>query len=316
VAGGVASLDGSGLVPSAQLPSFVDDVIEAANFAAFPGTGESSKIYVALDTNRTYRWSGSAYVEISASPGSTDSVTEGSVNLYYTNTRADARIAAAVGSTLQAYGADLTVIEALTPSDDDVLQRKSGAWANRTLAQLRTDLLVPSDTVTALADKQPLDTDLTTFAAIAASNVSLYRSGIGWTTYASSVLGRTLGGIADAAAGRTAIDIGQQAAFTFVSDVYTITLTTDPIQSVTLGNWTTGTKTITTTGSKSEGGILRIVIGAHATNTRAITWNAIFVAGSGLTLPATSLVAKKQWCDFVWDDTDSKLVMIRSVARA
>lgn len=87
VAGGYASLDGTGKVPSAQLPSFVDDVVEAANFAALPGTGETGKIYVTLDNNKTYRWSGSAYVEISASPGSTDSVTEGSVNLYFTTAR-------------------------------------------------------------------------------------------------------------------------------------------------------------------------------------------------------------------------------------
>jgi hypothetical protein len=57
----------AGKVQSAQLPAFVDDVIEAANFAALPGTGETGKIYVTLDDNKTFRWSGSAYVEISAS---------------------------------------------------------------------------------------------------------------------------------------------------------------------------------------------------------------------------------------------------------
>lgn len=72
VAGGVATLDGSGLVPSAQLPSYVDDVVEYANLAGFPGTGEAGKIYVALDTNKTYRWSGSAYVFITS--GAVDSV--------------------------------------------------------------------------------------------------------------------------------------------------------------------------------------------------------------------------------------------------
>lgn len=64
---GVAELDSGGKVPSAQLPSYVDDVVEAANFAALPGTGETGKIYVTLDNNLTFRWSGSAYVEISAS---------------------------------------------------------------------------------------------------------------------------------------------------------------------------------------------------------------------------------------------------------
>ena len=56
-----------GVVPSSQLPSYVDDVLEYANLAGFPATGEPGKIYVTLDTNRTYRWSGSAYVEISTS---------------------------------------------------------------------------------------------------------------------------------------------------------------------------------------------------------------------------------------------------------
>ena len=64
---GVAELDSGGLVPSSQLPSYVDDVIEAANFAALPGTGATGKIYVTLDNNLTFRWSGSAYAEISAS---------------------------------------------------------------------------------------------------------------------------------------------------------------------------------------------------------------------------------------------------------
>jgi len=66
-ANGVAELDANGMVPSAQLPSYVDDVLEYASSSAFPATGESGKIYVALDTNKTYRWSGSAYVEISES---------------------------------------------------------------------------------------------------------------------------------------------------------------------------------------------------------------------------------------------------------
>jgi hypothetical protein len=80
----------SGLVPSSQLPSYVDDVLEFASLASLPATGESGKIYVTVDTAKIYRWSGSAYVEISPSPGSTDSVTEGSTNLYFTNARASA----------------------------------------------------------------------------------------------------------------------------------------------------------------------------------------------------------------------------------
>lgn len=66
-AGGVAELDSGGKVPTSQLPSYVDDVLEYARMSAFPATGETGKIYVAKDTNLTYRWSGSAYVEISPS---------------------------------------------------------------------------------------------------------------------------------------------------------------------------------------------------------------------------------------------------------
>ena len=65
--GGLASLDSNGLVLSSQLPSYVDDVLEYSTLSAFPTTGETGKIYVTLDTNLTYRWSGTGYTEISKS---------------------------------------------------------------------------------------------------------------------------------------------------------------------------------------------------------------------------------------------------------
>ena len=67
VANGVATLNESGLVPSSQLPSYVDDVLEYNTLSSFPPVGEDGKIYVSEDTNLTYRWSGSQYVEISKS---------------------------------------------------------------------------------------------------------------------------------------------------------------------------------------------------------------------------------------------------------
>lgn len=97
-AGTYATLVG-GTVPSSQLPSYVDDVLEFATLAAFPATGETGKIYVATIPNKTYRWSGTAYVEIASSPGSTDAVTEGSINLYFTAARA----VSALASTLSSY---------------------------------------------------------------------------------------------------------------------------------------------------------------------------------------------------------------------
>lgn len=64
---GLAELDTSGHVPTSQLPSYVDDVVEYSSQSAFPPVGSAGIIYVATDTNLTYRWGGSSYVEISPS---------------------------------------------------------------------------------------------------------------------------------------------------------------------------------------------------------------------------------------------------------
>ena len=118
VANGYASLDGDGKVPSSQLPSYVDDVLEYNTFNDFPATGVTSIIYVDKATNRTYRWSGSVYVEISASPGTTDSVTEGSTNLYFTNARARGAVSAtdAGGDGSFAYNSTTGVFTYTGPS--------------------------------------------------------------------------------------------------------------------------------------------------------------------------------------------------------
>ncbi len=83
-----------GLVPSSQLPSYVDDVLEYPTLGDFPAVGETGKIYIAINDGdspsnptRQYRWSGTAYVMIPSSPGSTDQVPEGSINLYHTAAR-------------------------------------------------------------------------------------------------------------------------------------------------------------------------------------------------------------------------------------
>jgi len=118
----------SGTVPSSQLPSYVDDVVEYAALSAFPATGETGKIYVARDTNKTYRWSGSTYVEISASPGSTDSVTEGSTNLYFTSARAAS--AAPVQSVAGRTGTiTLAQLGSSGTASATTFLRGDGAWA-------------------------------------------------------------------------------------------------------------------------------------------------------------------------------------------
>jgi len=64
----------NGKVPASQLPSFVDDVIEVANYEALPIPGATGVIYITLDNNKVFRWTGSVYVEIAS----------GSTNLSYT----------------------------------------------------------------------------------------------------------------------------------------------------------------------------------------------------------------------------------------
>lgn len=92
----------NGLVPALYLPSYVDDVLEFANTAAFPGTGEQGKIYVSLDDNKQHRWSGSAYVSIIASPGTTDNVTEGSANKYFLDSRVRSVVLTSISFTTNA----------------------------------------------------------------------------------------------------------------------------------------------------------------------------------------------------------------------
>ena len=69
----IAILDGNDKIPAALLPSYVDDVEEYADLAHFPATGEGDKIYVALDTGFTYRWSGTQYIRLNTYDEATQS---------------------------------------------------------------------------------------------------------------------------------------------------------------------------------------------------------------------------------------------------
>ena len=72
VANGLATLDDSGLVPSSQLPSYVDDVLEFDSKDKFPATGEDGKIYVDKSDNKTYRYTGSGYLWINSAVATAD----------------------------------------------------------------------------------------------------------------------------------------------------------------------------------------------------------------------------------------------------
>jgi hypothetical protein len=159
---GVATLDTSGMVPASQLPSYVDDVLEYSTYSNLPATGESGKIYVLASpykdangiTSSQFRWSGSAYAPIMASPGSTDAVTEGSTNLYFTTNR--------VRQTLLA-GLNLAVSGAIATTDSilSALGKLQYQISNLTKADVGLDRVdntadvnkpVSSATTTALAE--------------------------------------------------------------------------------------------------------------------------------------------------------------------
>lgn len=116
-ANGVAELDSNGRVPSSQLPSYVDDVLEYADLAHFPATGETGKIYIADDTNKTYRWSGSGYVEISESLA----LGETSSTAYAGNkgkANADAIAAIKDGTNIDSFGDVETALSGKANSSD------------------------------------------------------------------------------------------------------------------------------------------------------------------------------------------------------
>jgi len=121
----------AGKVPAGQLPSYVDDVLEFANQAAFPATGETGKIYISLATNAQFRWTGSVYIGLVASPGTTDAVAEGTTNLYHTVARVRATTLAGVSfgtggaitaadTVLTAFGKIQAQITAFVPGFADV----------------------------------------------------------------------------------------------------------------------------------------------------------------------------------------------------
>ncbi|MGT2460054.1 carbohydrate-binding protein [Cupriavidus basilensis] len=157
-AGGVAPLDGNALIPAAYLPSFVDDVLEYANLAAFPAAGESGKIYLALDTNKTYRWSGSAYIEISASPGSTDAVPEGATNQYFTVARVRAVVLAGLSlATNAAITAADSILSALGKLQKQITENATAAanasnLTSGTVADARLPATMAGKEVTSLTE--------------------------------------------------------------------------------------------------------------------------------------------------------------------
>ena len=164
-AGSYATLGSDGKVPSSQLPSYVDDVLEYTAKSAFPATGEAGKIYIAKDTNKTYRWSGSAYVEISASLA----LGETSSTAYAGNkgkANADAIAALQTGkankaTTLSGYG----ITDAYTKTDVDTKVNAKATKATTLSGYGITDAYTKSQVDSAVADAVPKSKVMATYTA-------------------------------------------------------------------------------------------------------------------------------------------------------
>ena len=131
---GVAGLGSDGKVPAAQLPSYVDDVLEYSSQSAFPATGESGKIYVDLSTNKTYRWGGSTYVVI----GGDLALGETSTTAYAGNkgkANADAIAAIKDGTNIDSFSDVETALNGKQDTISDLSTIRSGAAAGATAVQ-------------------------------------------------------------------------------------------------------------------------------------------------------------------------------------
>lgn len=135
-------------VPSGQLPSYVDDVLEFANREVFPATGEKGKIYIAINDDSQWRWTGTGYKKMVSSPWSTDAIPEGTQHLYFTNERAQAALASALGGKADKNHshskADVELWKVDNTSDAEknsavaTLTNKTISWDNNTITKVNS----------------------------------------------------------------------------------------------------------------------------------------------------------------------------------
>lgn len=145
------SFNTNGKIPTSQLPSFVDDVIEVNDINNAPEMGETDKIYVDTVTNKTYRWSGTAYVEISAS----DIVTASEKNGYIKINGTDVKVYESVQSdwnetdeTSPAFIKNKPVIPSGSVIDSELSETSENSVQNKVITAALADKIDIKDSLT------------------------------------------------------------------------------------------------------------------------------------------------------------------------
>jgi len=274
----------NGTVPSIQLPSFVDDVTEYASYSVLPSTGESGKLYVAVDTKKLWRWSGSGYVEISPSPGSTDSVTEGSTNLYFTDARAVSALSSALSgkaSTSHTHTASQITDFSSAVATASAVTSVNGQTGAVTISSSYT---LPSATSTTLGGVKVNGGGISITSGVLAADVTSVAGRTGAVTLTSSDVG--LSAVNNTSDSSKPVSTAQAAADAAVQ-AYSIQRANHT--GTQAANTITGLATIATSGSASDLGI-GTVPAARLPAATTSTAGAVIV-GTGLSVSSGTVSA-------------------------
>ena len=181
VANGVATLDSSGMVPSTQLPSYVDDIVSYDSTSNFPTTGEVAKIYVETTNNEAYRWNGSAYTKILTGNGNltlgTTSTTAfagdkgNETYTWYTNLTGGSQNSSRYFVDLDNANYDLTI-----GTDSITLVLPTENFYNPAVSQNKSNVFPAATTTTAGIMTSTDKTNLTT----ATTNITTIQSQLTW----------------------------------------------------------------------------------------------------------------------------------------